>query len=192
MIAVQERSRDAVILCEDTLRPIFMNQRAMDLVNEGDGLSLGQGCLLASHSTAGRQLRDAILTACEDAGSSVRKLTVPRPSGRPPLMVSITPLQAMPSGDIRQRACVAVFVQTPDRAAIPDVDMLRSIFQFTRREAQVASMVASGQSLAAIAADLGMGVGTVRFHLKQVFAKTGVHSQAAVVSLLHTCTDAWS
>jgi DNA-binding CsgD family transcriptional regulator len=38
--------------------------------------------------------------------------------------------------------------------------------------------------LAAVAAQLGIGLGTVRHHLKRLFDKTGTHSQSAFIARL--------
>jgi DNA-binding CsgD family transcriptional regulator len=45
-------------------------------------------------------------------------------------------------------------------------------------------LLGDGFDLQAIALQLGLGIGTVRHHLKHVFEKTGARSQAALVALL--------
>lgn len=49
---------------------------------------------------------------------------------------------------------------------------------------QVATLLAQGRSPAQIAGKLGIGLGTVREHLKRALAKTGTHRQANLVHLL--------
>ena len=49
------------------------------------------------------------------------------------------------------------------------------------REAEVAALLASALDVPQIAARLGLSVETVRSHLKAVFAKANVHSQAQLV-----------
>ncbi|WP_162917402.1 helix-turn-helix domain-containing protein [Dongia deserti] len=62
---------------------------------------------------------------------------------------------------------------------------MADIFHLTQREADVACLLASGVQLNAIAAALDVGLGTVRFHLKQAYQKTGTNSQAALVAVAH-------
>jgi DNA-binding CsgD family transcriptional regulator len=54
----------------------------------------------------------------------------------------------------------------------------------TRRESEIAVLLAEGLDLKTIALRLGAGRGTVREHLKHVFEKTGARSQVALVALL--------
>ncbi len=55
---------------------------------------------------------------------------------------------------------------------------------FTRTETDVAEYLARGFSIPRIGAQLGITIDTVRCHLKQAFAKAGVHRQAELVVLL--------
>lgn len=57
--------------------------------------------------------------------------------------------------------------------------------ELTPRERQVLALVAEGRSNASIAAVLGIASGTVKLHIKSIFAKLGVEdrAQAALVAL---------
>jgi DNA-binding CsgD family transcriptional regulator len=66
----------------------------------------------------------------------------------------------------------------------PHIDTLRRAFGLTRREARVASALATGLQLREIAALHGLGMGTVRSQLKSVFVKTGTNRQPELVALL--------
>ena len=57
-------------------------------------------------------------------------------------------------------------------------------FELTGREVAVALLGAEGLPPASIAARLGMGEGTARNHMKSVFRKTGVHSQAGLAAMV--------
>jgi DNA-binding CsgD family transcriptional regulator len=78
---------------------------------------------------------------------------------------------------------VAVLVTEPDAPPPIDKEALADSFQLTRREADVACLLAAGADISAIAAALDLGIGTVRGHLKHVFRKTGTTSQGALVAL---------
>jgi DNA-binding CsgD family transcriptional regulator len=54
----------------------------------------------------------------------------------------------------------------------------------TEREAQIATLLAEGSSLPAIAGSLRLGLGTIRNHVKRIFGKTGTRRQGELVALL--------
>jgi len=61
---------------------------------------------------------------------------------------------------------------------------LGDLFGLTRAESAVAAALGRGAAPDEIAADLGIGLATVRSHLKRILAKTGTHRQAEAVALL--------
>jgi DNA-binding CsgD family transcriptional regulator/PAS domain-containing protein len=132
-------------------------------------------------------------------------LTLPRP-GRAPLTLFVAPLRASTehpltatvhpwqtvggstgrSGVGRPAAVLVVCGGASDvpLAETPDLGSVQTAYRLTRAEAEVAVLVAQGRSVREIAAARGVAVGTVRNQLKQVFAKTGVRRQAALVRVL--------
>lgn len=69
----------------------------------------------------------------------------------------------------------------PAAAARP---ALRDAFGLTDREAEVASLIAEGLDIAAVASRLGIRLDTARTYLKDAFEKTGTHRQAELAALL--------
>lgn len=57
-------------------------------------------------------------------------------------------------------------------------------FGLTRREAEVATLLATGSGLDAISHRLGMSIATTRQHLKSIFRKTGTHRQGELIAAL--------
>jgi PAS domain S-box-containing protein len=66
------------------------------------------------------------------------------------------------------------------RAALPELDRL------SPREAEVLEQLLSGHRVTSIADELEVSEHTVRNHLKSMFRKLGVHSQAELVGLVRT------
>jgi NAD(P)-dependent dehydrogenase (short-subunit alcohol dehydrogenase family) len=54
------------------------------------------------------------------------------------------------------------------------------------RTDEIAALIGEGHDLATLSLRLGLGLGTARNHLKHVFEKTGVHSQANLVALVRS------
>jgi DNA-binding CsgD family transcriptional regulator len=83
-------------------------------------------------------------------------------------------------------AALAVLIdggEPPPRLCL-DAATVAHAFALTDREAAVTCLLADGAALADVAFRLGMQLGTVRVHLRSVFAKTGTNRQAELVALL--------
>ena len=62
-------------------------------------------------------------------------------------------------------------------------DLLRQLFDLTRREAQIMTLLGEGREVGQIALLLGITRETVRFHLKAILGKTGCHRQSEIVAI---------
>jgi DNA-binding CsgD family transcriptional regulator len=130
-------------------------------------------------------LHEVIALVGRPAASEICRLSVRRPSGRLPLLLSIVPiwrLGAHGAGNNAPR--VAIFIREPDAPLDIDKDALIDTFGFTPRESDVASLLAQGLDLRVISARLGLRIGTVRSNLKHVYEKAGVNNQAGLVALV--------
>jgi DNA-binding NarL/FixJ family response regulator len=67
------------------------------------------------------------------------------------------------------------------RAQLEDTPMLAAL---SRREAEVARLLARGLSNKQIARELGIALGTVKDHVHNVLAKTGLRSRAALAAAM--------
>jgi DNA-binding CsgD family transcriptional regulator len=96
----------------------------------------------------------------------------------------IVPTGATSSNSVppyRVLICVSLSEDQPSKMA-----SFRDSFDLTVAECRVAAEAAKGRTPAEIALAIGLSVHTVRSHLKRIFIKIGVHSQAALVwALLH-------
>jgi DNA-binding CsgD family transcriptional regulator len=79
---------------------------------------------------------------------------------------------------------VLLFITDPERVCEPDVDLLRRFHSLAPAEAQVARLLLQNKSVREIAELLRISANTVRFHLKQLFSKTGTRRQSELVRLL--------
>lgn len=65
-----------------------------------------------------------------------------------------------------------------------NADDLMQLFDFTRREADVAVIVGQGCTAEATADHLGIGAHTVRQHLKAIYGKVGISRHSELVAIL--------
>jgi DNA-binding CsgD family transcriptional regulator len=122
-----------------------------------------------------------------------RVLAVPGATALVPLMgpqgqcyfLQLLPAPGRARDIFRSAAALAVLIndEPPPRIRL-DAATVAHVFRLTGREASVTCLLAEGATLADVARHLGMQVGTVRVHLRSVFAKTGTNRQAELVALL--------
>ena len=66
----------------------------------------------------------------------------------------------------------------------PKAEDLVRLLELTAAEANLASLLCAGRSLADAADRLRIAAGTARSHLKSIFSKTGTNRQAALIALM--------
>ncbi len=73
------------------------------------------------------------------------------------------------------------------RMVFPFLDVRRvnqsPLTGLTRRELEVLSALAAGQTNKEIAADLGLSLNTIKFHVKNLFQKLGVHNRSQAIAM---------
>src|SRR5690606_10958093 len=147
-----------------------------DLLRERSSLALSDGRVVAADPNLGFRWRWLVQQAALALGGS---LLFER-AGRPPLTAPLAPLR---SGAAPSQATVLVMLRDPQQQS-PSRDVLRQLFGLTASEATVTEAIADGMAPEQIARHLGIGVGTVRSHLRQALAKTGTHRQNELAALV--------
>lgn len=173
----------AAMLLDHAGRPVHANRMAEMLIRSGD-ICIAGSRLAARHPSANDQLQRSIGEALAFPSVLARaaRVAIPR-IGHRPLLADVAPL-AGASDDLFRFAKVIVLVKDPDHVAVPDEVAIRLLFGLTQTEATIAVRIAAGLTIDRIAEDLGIGVGTVRIHLKAIFLKTHTHRQAELTSVL--------
>ncbi len=67
--------------------------------------------------------------------------------------------------------------------AVRQWSLLKSYFQLTDRELQIAQLVCQGLETDPIAGLLAISAGTVKTHLRNIYRKTGVHNKVSLLLL---------
>jgi DNA-binding CsgD family transcriptional regulator len=176
---------EGVIVLDESSRPLIVNARAENILQQGDGLAFGSGRLRASTAALTSKLSDAIAVASASATTPNQQIYLPRLPPRLPLLLTVIPI-----GQLRVRQPglgmphVLILIKEPDVRSAIDRIALEDIFRLTPRESEIAALLANGASAQEIAKRLELTVGTVRFNIKRIFQKTGTHSQTALVVLV--------
>ena len=128
-------------------------------------------------------LAQARANSTDSAAPISTGLRVRRASDAPPyqLIAYALPCDPRQAALDEQENLAVVMLHDPDTAPVPDEQLLKTYFDLTPAEAQLTTALCTGHSLPTAARDASISVNTARTHLRSVFQKVGVHSQAALV-----------
>ncbi|MFE0753374.1 helix-turn-helix transcriptional regulator [Inquilinus sp. NPDC058860] len=148
----------------------------------GDGLMILGNRLTAMATDDNRRLQAGLDGSARPPGAAAGPILVRRPSGRPPLVVDISPLARDRLLVFNGARAIAV-VRDPARLSASSERRLATLFGLSRAEARLAALLGSGVTLAEAAERLTIRYETARTQLKSVFVKTDTHRQADLVAL---------
>ena len=92
---------------------------------------------------------------------------------------------AAKAGDPHVTKAIGVFAEASRKSETSHIERCRARFDLTETQARIALFLAEGGTVAEYAAAMGVSTGTVRTHLKAIFARTGVHRQAELAIIIH-------
>jgi DNA-binding CsgD family transcriptional regulator len=185
--AVNQLSVASIILDEQG-RMLTTNAVGRALLDQGEGLSLRDGHLHIEGRDINKELQEAltniIRAQLHGETSVVRALRVPRPGGRSDLGLVVRPVPASQWSEGQVSPSAAVFISDPDLQESTSRPILGALFDLTPAEANLATLLARGLSLAQVSVAQNISQHTARAQLKSIFAKTGVSRQAELVRLV--------
>ena len=167
-------------------RIVEANDRARELLRRNDGLSDRGGELRAAVTADDARLRALLAQALPRYGKqgASGSMMVRRPSLLARFALHVKPV-ANREEDYRSRrvAALILIVDPVDRARVKE-DLVASVLDLTPAESRIAVLLAEGRTPRQIAAQTGRGYGTVRSHLKHIYAKLKVSRQFEVAQLV--------
>jgi DNA-binding CsgD family transcriptional regulator len=178
-------SRHGLLWLDSRLNIVTCNTVAHRLLGENDGVFIRDQRLDFSRRDIKREFERFMHPTrkgrARNPGSSSVRLTrrFLRPSGRGTLLVVGIVL-------VQEGQDAWNFMVIEDLNSHPplDYELCRDIYSLTPAETRVAARLLDGRSVPGIAKDMKLSPLTVRTHVKRVFKKTGVHSQAQLMSAL--------
>jgi DNA-binding CsgD family transcriptional regulator len=176
-----------VVLVDQDSRIIHANTAARSFLTEGAPICEMNGRLETVSTLATNALANAVrATQSPENIMNARGIGIPATASQGRLAIlHVLPL-AGTAGNRRQiqKATAAVFVVPKSYNRLSITDMLTSLFDLTVSQARVAEAAASGKGREEIAQALDLAENTVKSHMAQVYAKTGVTRQAELARLL--------
>lgn len=177
-------------------RVVFANATGEALLRSNDGLSLKGGVLMAARADDSRRLQQLIgqaITAATDGsnGPAGGWLRIPRPSGRLPFAVLISPVISQALHEIcRNEGLIAaqgpsamVIIHDQEIRRNFDEKVLRTLYGLTPTEARIAVLVSRGLNTDDVASQFGIAVATVRVHLRSIYRKLGIKDRGELIAL---------
>jgi DNA-binding CsgD family transcriptional regulator len=203
-----EAFETAVLSLDDAGTVLQQSAAATRLLNARDGLSLTNGRLRASVSSENAALQALIAGAVSTGAGNVDGLTVPlsrahapqasreasatpafggalrvtRRPPRPPLQVVVSPFRSQ-IVLAATRPVALIFLSDPQEKPVSRTQALRALYGLAPTEARIVDLLLAGHAVKEIADRLRLTETTARFHLKEIFRKTGTHSQSALLHL---------
>jgi DNA-binding CsgD family transcriptional regulator len=163
------------------------NNLAEAIVRRADGLRLNGASLIANNPSENAHLHLFLSGASQGnngkAGIPGGALTISRRGTLSPLRVVVLPVPENYRSIIRI-PCALVFVSDPTASPKSRAAFIRMLYGLTPTESRLADLLLEGLELRGVADRLGLTIGTARFHLKRVLAKTGARRQTELMRLM--------
>ena len=187
LMTVHDQVAFGVLLVDRHRRVLRANDLATRLLAGETGLLLVNQRVTATDTSEATLLHDAIERASAGTthGHAARGpfILVTR-TGRQPLFVVVLHADREITGEVEEGRPVGLMLIDPELAPLPGSEVLRALFGFTAREAELAALLMTGVSLEEASRALGVAISTARTFLAHVTAKTDSCGQAELMKRL--------
>ncbi len=169
---------------------VHLNDEAQRILGDRDGVTRSGKGLAASSRSENQEMQrlisEAISGSVTEAGPGLAEaMSVTRPSGRSQIGIVVRSIPFGEFSESKQRPAAVVYLRDPDTSpAQPSQEVVRRVFGLTRMEANLAILLAEGNTLDEAAEKLNVRRNTARTHLRSIFGKTGVTRQTMLVRML--------
>lgn len=179
---ILDRLDRGVLLLDERGRILDANSHALQIFRSCGGIRLRAGRLSFTDPDLDQRLRDVFA----DQGTSRRTgravfASRVRCRGSEHYRVVI---RAVPADADERNAAYFMLLYAPNGKQGISIDVLRQVYGLTPAQAAVARSLFAGRGVEETAQDLDLSLNTVRTHLKQIFTKCEVNSQAELLHLL--------
>jgi DNA-binding CsgD family transcriptional regulator len=184
--AVLDKLHRGVIVTDAWATPLFINAAATTMLLRGDAIFIATGRLTLRSRIAQVALegyfsqsatRDVVL-------AETLVLRLDRASGLPAYRLLLMRLQDEPASSSTSEPLFTIFVYEPHAGRFIPIHVLTELYGLSPAEARLTAELFQGHTLEEAGHRLGIALSTARTHLKHVFAKCEVQSQAELLQLL--------
>jgi len=184
--AAVDASPSGAVFVEGDGHIVHANPAAQAMMARGDPLASAHGRIILRGEVVPGQLEAAIRGAAQgDASMGRRGIAIPGRRGDSiPYVAHVLPLaNRTRQAGVATRTIAAVFIA--DRADDPlyAVDAATLIYGLTPTEARVLELILGGHATGEIGRMMSIAQSTLKWHMLQLFEKTGQHRRADLVRL---------
>jgi DNA-binding CsgD family transcriptional regulator/PAS domain-containing protein len=180
-----DRIRAGVFVVDASGNIIYSNKAADDIGLAGDYLRAAGGKLSARQPETNRLLLEAFRAAGDGEAISNKSIAIPlMASDGARHVANILPLTRRRAGRLDKSATAAVFVHKAALVLPHSPEVIASAYKLTKTELRVLLALLQLGGGPEIAEALGVGYGSVKTHLRNLFQKTGAKHQADLVKLV--------
>ena len=189
-LALLDDVRSTVIGLDRRARLTAVSDRARILLRGRDGLWDEGGRLRASFGEEDAKLQRLLAQALPFHGGTGASgsMLVSRSESMTRLAVHVNPVSEGGEGARRSRLGALVLVVDPVARDV-DPDLVGELLGLTRAESDLALLLAQGRTVREVAVATGRSETTVRWHVRQIFAKHGLSRQVELVQLVSSVAD---
>jgi DNA-binding CsgD family transcriptional regulator len=176
-----------VVLTERDAQVVYMNAAARHHIRTGRALRLVNNRFSPTDPVAARALALALSRVLDKSGAP-QTLAFPDRDGAG-VLATIFPLETESDGDQPfATATAAIFIQDPAVTPLFPGEAFAKLYGLTPAESRVIQAMRPGMPLHQVAHVLGIGLETVKTHLRHIFEKTDTTRQADIVALMSRAT----
>ncbi len=189
LATVLDRFVASVFLTDQCGRIVLLNKAAERLLEDGEVIRIaGNNRLALADKNADEEFRRCFSVVL-DIGAESRqgdscRFAIARDNGSA-LIASFAPVRIL-TGSAGILARCLVVIDDPASSPQNDSALLKNAYGLTDAEAKLASALAAGEVLVEYAGNHGIGVGTARWHLKNIQAKTGKRRLESLAVLIRS------
>jgi len=176
-----------LILVTVDLKVMSVNKSARELVDSGYGITIVKRRLVCMDGRSHQKVEHAIqrLHNKSQRGASNVAIRVARGNDQSDLQINIVAFDTShPLSTTPDVPAFCIWIFDPGAYKRIDGELLREIHGLTVSEAAVAVALFRGLSIEEVATELGVSVNTIKTHLKHIFQKCEVRSQAELLQML--------
>ena len=176
-------TRIGMLLLDHHGRIVAANDRAVAMLRQVDGIGLAvrDGRLSALRQPEADRLARLLDGACRGDGRGSMPIARPR---MPPLVLYVTPLAAGAELPSHERCVARVLLGEPFSSPRVNARLVSEALGLTPAQGEVAAALASGGTVASIAAATHRTQAAVRWHIREVLGRLGLARQADVVRVV--------
>ncbi|NVD08753.1 helix-turn-helix transcriptional regulator [Vibrio sp. JPW-9-11-11] len=164
-----------------------MNQAMQSLICDKNEIKIINNCLTLDHREKNQMLYSNLIQASKrlDTYQDYTLVEHDNIDLNNKLTIGVQPLETCLSCGQQYLNGVMIYAISPKIISPAPIDKLMILFGLTEKEAIVCQKVAMGHPVKRIALDENISVNTVKFHVKQIFQKTGCNDKVSLASLVN-------